>query len=383
MDKLAWLTRLIAFDTTSRNTNLPLIECVNAWCEQYGLTTRLTFDETKTKANLFATLSGKQDNQQGGLILSGHTDVVPVDGQAWDSPPFEATKRDGRIYGRGACDMKGFLAVVLALIPEWAKHPPKSPIHLAFSYDEEVGCAGAPHLIADLQKGGIQPSACLVGEPTDMRMVVAHKGIQVYRCRLRGHAAHSSLTPKGCNAIDYAAQLIATIRSLATELKVHGPQDQHFDVPFTTVSTNSISGGSAHNIIPAHCEFIFEFRHLPQVSANTIIDQITAHAKTVILPQMQAEHAGAQIEIERIAAAPGFEALESSTWTQNVRALIQQQETNKVAYATEAGLFQQANIPTLVCGPGSIEQAHRANEFVTIEQLEKCEGFLRQVVRLG
>ncbi|VVC76537.1 Acetylornithine deacetylase [Aquicella siphonis] len=381
MSTLEWLKRLIEFDTTSRNSNLELISCAQAWFERHHLQTRITRDPRQAKANLFATLPAQNGSVDGGVILSGHTDVVPVDGQQWDTPPFTAVLRDDKVYGRGACDMKGFLAVLLALVPEFVRLKLSHPVHFAFSYDEEVGCLGASVMITDLQHAGIKPAACIVGEPTSMRPVVAHKGVQVFRCRIRGRAAHSSLTPQGCNAIEYAAKLICHIRSLADEFNREGPFDRHFDVPFTTVSTNMIQGGHARNIIPEQCEFFFEFRHLPGIQPRSVIDRITAYVQEAIQPQMQKEYGDAGIEIDAVAAVPGFEAGDDAVVSWLARAAGLENEIRKVAYATEAGLFQQAHIPVLVCGPGSIEQAHRANEFVTLDQLALCEDFLRKVVK--
>lgn len=381
MDTLAWITRLIAFDTTSRHSNLPLITEINDWFSYHHITPRLTYDATKQKANLFATLPARDGRIDGGLVLSGHTDVVPVDEQSWQTNPFEAVQLNNKVYGRGACDMKGFIAVLLALLPEFQKLSLSYPIHFAFSYDEEIGCIGAPLLIADLQQAGIKPKACIVGEPTDMHMVVAHKGIQVFRCRVHGLAAHSSLTPAACNAIDYAAKLISFIRTYANELRQTGPFDTHFDVPFTSISTNMIHGGTARNIIPAECEFYFEFRYLPQMKPETIIEKIRSYAQNELLPEMQREYANASIAIDNQGAAPSFEASSEAVIKHLAADLLAETDIRKVAYATEAGLFQQANIPTIICGPGHIEQAHRPDEFVTFVQLEKCETFLRALVK--
>lgn len=374
-----WLAKLIAFDTTSHHSNLALIESIQVWFKQHDIVARVTNDPREPKSNLFGTLPANDGSMRGGLVLSGHTDVVPVAGQSWETNPFEAVKKDGKIYGRGACDMKGFIAVVLALIPEFKKLALPHPIHFAFSYDEEVGCRGAASMINDFISTGIQPSACIVGEPTNMRPVIAHKGIQVFKVKLTGLAAHSSLTPKGCNAIEYAAQLICFIRQLATRLQ-DNPLDALFDVPFTSISTNMIRGGIAQNIIPAYCEFDFEFRHLPQVKPSDIIQPIEAYIKQELLPCMKKSYSDASIELINIATAPSFESKDTSPIYQLSHALCNEQHQHKVAYATEAGIFQQAAIPTIVCGPGSIEQAHRANEFVAIDQLAQCEDFLRRLV---
>lgn len=380
MNTLKWLSRLISVDTTSRNSNIALIHLVQEWFDQHKAITRLTYNADQSKANLFATLPAQHDKLEGGIIFSGHTDVVPVDGQEWNTNPFEAVQIDDKIYGRGTCDMKGFLAVVLALIPEFQRFTLTKPLHFAFSYDEEVGCLGAPFMIDDLRLANIKPSACIVGEPTDMHPVVAHKGIQAFRCEVHGRAAHSSLTTKGCNAIEYAAELICYIRHLADELRQSGPFDHHFDIPFTTVSVNSIHGGMAANIIPERCEFIFEFRNLPAMKPSVIINKINDYVQNELLPKMQKEYSSAEIQVHNIGVAPSFESFEAASINLLAHSISGEKEIRKVAYATEAGLFQQAQIPTIVCGPGNIEQAHRANEFVTISQLKKCETFLREVV---
>lgn len=374
-----WLETLVAFDTTSRNSNLALIECVRDELATLGVSARLFHSPDGAKANLFATLPASHGETQGGIVLSGHTDVVPVDGQQWTTNPFALTEKDGRLYGRGSCDMKGFIAASLALVPEFLAAPRAKPVHLAFSYDEEIGCAGAPVMINQLKLEGARFDGCVVGEPTSMQVVVAHKGINLYRCRVHGKAAHSSLTPRGSNAIEYAARLICRIRDTADHFKAHGPYDELFDVPFTTMTTNQIQGGIAVNTIPELCEFAYEFRNLPGMSVDGIQSQVEAYVRDELLPRMRAEFADARIEIETGASAPALEASEEAAITQLVRALTADQEKRKVAYGTEAGLFHNAGIPTVVCGPGSIEQAHKPDEFVELAQLEACERFLRKM----
>jgi acetylornithine deacetylase len=378
MDKEAWLTKLVSFDTTSCNSNLPLIEYVGNWLKHLQIPITLTYDSTKTKANLFASLPASDGSLDGGLILSGHTDVVPVIGQVWDSNPFSAIKRNNRIFGRGTCDMKGFLAVVLALIPELQNKSRKHPVHLAFSYDEEVGCLGAPLLIADFQRKGIQPAACIVGEPTEMVPVIAHKGINIFKCNIHGHAAHSSLTPKGCNAIEYGAKLICWLRDYADQLKIKGSKDDLYDVPYTTLTSTMISGGIAMNTIPSSLEFLFEFRNLPHDNPDKISQAIKDYVKNSLVPEMQKESADASVELEPLNSVPAFQTSEDIELIDIAR---EGDRIKKVSYATEAGLFQKAGIPTIVCGPGSITEAHKANEFVTLEQLEECEKFLRMIIR--
>ena len=374
-----WLARLVAIDTTSRNSNLGLIETVRDDLRARGLDPWLSSNAEGTKANLFCTLPAQDGGTQGGIALSGHTDTVPVDGQNWSSDPFALTERDGRLYARGSCDMKGFIACAVALVPEFLATPRAKPLHLALSYDEEIACIGAPVMLTDLQQRGVKVDGAIVGEPTSMQPVVAHKGLNAYRCRVHGKAAHSSLTPQGCNAIEHAAQLICAIREMAEQWRANGPFDQFYDVPYSTITTNLIGGGIAMNTIPQLCEFTYEFRNLPMLSPADIQGRIDAYIQTELLPRMQREFPGAAVEIENLAAAPGLDASEQAAITQLVRALTADKSVRKVAYGTEAGLFQGAGIPTVVCGPGSIEQAHKVDEFVAIDQLAQCEKFLRQV----
>lgn len=381
MNKFEWLTRLVAFDTTSRNSNLELINTIQEWFAKHNIVSQLIKDVNEPKANLFATIPAADGSKTGGLILSGHTDVVPVDGQDWQTNPFAATQIDNRIFGRGTCDMKGFIAIALSLVPEFIKMKLQYPVHFAFSYDEEIGCRGAPFMINEIVAANIKPKACLVGEPTDMRPVIAHKGKQTFRCSVHGVAAHSSLTPQGCNAIEYAARLICYVRDLADQYRKNGPFDDCYDVPFTTLTTNLIKGGNAQNTIPAFCEFIFEFRALTQDQPKKIRQQVDDYINKDLLPKMRNENASANIVLDMISGAPGLDASEEAEFTQLIRTLANVKEKIKVAYGTEAGLFQQAEIPTIICGPGSIEQAHRANEYVEIEQLIKCESFLIETIK--
>ncbi|HEY1608716.1 MAG TPA: acetylornithine deacetylase [Paraburkholderia sp.] len=378
---LDWVTRLVSIDTVSRHPNLGLIEMVRDELRAHGIESTLTHGRDGKWANLFATLPAHDGETNGGIVLSGHTDVVPVDGQQWDSDPFRPEIRDGLLYGRGTCDMKGFIGTALALVPEIRQSRLAKPVHLALSFDEEVGCVGAPLMIEELVKRGVKPDGCIVGEPTSMRPVVAHKGINAYQCCVRGHAAHSSLTPRGLNAIEYAARLICYIRELADQFRAQGPFDELYDVPFTTAQTSMIDGGNALNTVPAECRFLFEFRNLPALDPEAIFARIEQYARETLLPKMQREHASAAIEFTRLAAAPGLEASEQAAVTQLVRALSADQDHRKVAYATEAGLFSRAGIPSIICGPGDIQHAHKANEFVALEQLTACEAFLRKLIR--
>ncbi|PLZ03681.1 acetylornithine deacetylase [Burkholderia sp. WAC0059] len=377
---LPWVERLVSMDTVSRNPNLALIEVVRDDLRARGVETTITHDQSGKWANLFATLPAHDGTTHGGIVLSGHTDVVPVDGQQWDSDPFRPEIRDGLLYGRGTCDMKGFIGAALSLVPLMQQTKLAKPIHFALSFDEEVGCAGAPLMIEELVKRGVAPEGCIVGEPTSMRPVIAHKGINTYRCCVRGQAAHSSLTPRGLNAIEYAARLICHIRDLADQFRAQGPFDELFDVPFTTAQTSTIEGGNAINTVPAECRFDFEFRNLPTLDPDAIFARIEQYARETLLPKMQREHAVGAIEFTKLASAPGLDATEQAAVTQLVRALTADDTRRKVAYGTEAGLFARAGIPSVICGPGDIQQAHKANEFVALEQLGACEDFLRKFV---
>ena len=374
-----WLARLVAIDTTSRNTNLGLIETVRDDLRARGLGPWLSSNAEGTKANLFCTLPAQDGGTQGGIALSGHTDTVPVDGQDWSSDPFTLTERDGRLYARGSCDMKGFIACTMALVPEFLATPRAKPLHLALSYDEEIACIGAPLMLADLQQRGVKVDGAIVGEPTSMQPVVAHKGLNAWRCRVHGKAAHSSLTPQGCNAIEHAARLICHIRDLADRWRAQGPYDEDFDVPHSTITTNVISGGIAINTVPDLCSFNYDFRHLPGHDADGIQAEIRRYIDQELLPRMQREYDGARVELECGAAVAALNASEQAAITALVRALTEDRGVRKVAYGTEAGQFAQAGIPAVLCGPGSIEQAHKANEYVDVEQLAQCDRFLRRI----
>ena len=380
-----WLKRLIAFDTVSRHSNLALIKDVQSYCEQLNLKVDLTFNDEKNKANLFVTVpAGKNaDIVDAGLVLSGHTDVVPVDGQDWTSNPFKAEIRGDKLYGRGSCDMKGFIACAVNLLPRAAQLSKagqlRRPLHLALSFDEEVGCLGAPLILADLVKRGIQPDYCIVGEPTLMNMVVAHKGIAVYRCRVHGKSAHSSLTHQGVNAISYASKMIGYVDSLADEFTDRGDNDELFDVPYSTLSVGTIQGGTATNIVPNLCEFTFDYRNLPHMTQDDILAPIQAKVAE-LNAQMQARAPETGIELQQLESVPAMTDNTNNELQQLVAALTQDDKRHKVAYATEGGQFTDAGIPTIICGPGSIEQAHKADEYVALSEIERCDKFLQKLL---
>ncbi len=380
-----WLKRLISFDTVSRHSNLALIQDVQTYCEQLGLSTHLSFNDAQNKANLFVTVpaGNEADIINGGLVLSGHTDVVPVDGQDWSSPPFSATIRGDKLYGRGACDMKGFIACALTLLPQAValshNGTLKRPLHLALSFDEEVGCLGAPLILADLQARGIQPDYCIVGEPTNMAMVVAHKGVAVYRCRVHGKSAHSSLTHQGVNAISYASRLIGFVDELAEQISRRDDNDALFDVPYSTLSVGTIQGGTATNIVPNLCEFTFDYRNLPHMTQNDIVTPIKAKIAE-LTAKMQARAADTGIELLQQESVPAMTDNDNGALQQLISALTGDNERHKVAYATEGGQFTNSGIPTIICGPGSIEQAHKADEYVELSEIARCDTFLQKLL---
>ena len=370
---------LVAFDTTSRESNLALIHWVRDYLAREGVECRLTFDDDRRKANLFATLPTQDGNTlSGGIVLSGHTDVVPVDGQPWDSPPFQATVVGDRIFGRGVTDMKSFSAIALAFVPDWLRRGLKQPVHLALSYDEEVGCIGVRRLLADIAAQGVQPRGCIVGEPSGMRVVIAHKGKRGYRCRVRGHEAHSALAPLGVNAIQVASEIVSFLAQMARRFQERGAFDASYDVPHTTVHTGVIRGGTALNIVPRDCSFDFEFRHLPFDDPEQLLAEVKRFAAT-LLPEMHAVDPTTHIEFDSLSTLPGFDTHGGSEIAALGRACAATQEIGKVSFGSEAALFHNAEIPAIICGPGHIAQAHQPNEWVTLEQLAQCERFMRRL----
>jgi acetylornithine deacetylase len=369
------LDTLIGFDTVSRNSNLACIDWARAHLESHGARTRMDWNGDRSKANLLATFG----EGPGGTVLSGHVDVVPVDGQDWTSDPFAATVRDGRLYGRGACDMKGFDAVVLAHAPDFAAAALREPIHVALTYDEELGCLGIPGLIAAMAAWNVHPTGCIVGEPTSMRVVSAHKGGRVCRCCVRGKAAHSSLTHTAVNAIEYAAQIIARIQQIGRRERETGLRAEGFDVPFTTISTNLISGGNGSNIVPAWAEFMFEYRYVPGFDPDSIMRELDSLA-TELTEEMRAIDADAGISLARISAIPALSPAMDAAVFRMAHDLVQDKAVEKVAYGTEAGFFQTYGVPTLICGPGDIRQAHKADEFIALDQLAACDAFIAGLI---
>ena len=369
------LRRLVAFPTVSSDSNLAIIHFIRDALEPFDADIRLTYDDGKHKANLFATLGPRGEP---GIVLSGHTDVVPTEGQDWTTDPFHVVERDGRLYGRGTSDMKGFIACVLAALPAFMERGLKTPLHLAFSYDEEVGCIGVGRLISDLRRAGVRPRSCIVGEPTEMRPVIAHKGKKGYRCTVRGLAGHSAYAPHGVNAVEYAAEAVAFLKGIERRHIGKGPYDRGFDVAHTTIHTGVIRGGTALNVIPHECMFDFEFRHLPGDDPDRILQELKDHLAG-LEREMRAVHAGAGFTIEPLSAIPVLDTVAESEIVALAQELSGSAEIGKVSFGTEASQFHQAGIPTIVCGPGSIREAHKPNEYVALEQIERCDEFLRRL----
>lgn len=372
---LSLIRQLVAFNTISRHSNLELIEFVQQYLHNLGVKSHLVPSPCGQKANLYASIGPAVE---GGVVLSGHTDVVPVEGQSWDSDPFELVERDGLLYGRGTCDMKAFSAIALGLVPEMLSAGLKRPIHFALSYDEEIGCLGAPALIEHLRAHMPTPSAVIVGEPTSMQAVVAHKGIAALRTRVRGHEAHSSQLQRGVSAVMTAAKLISFIDDMRQENALQADANNPFTPPYTTLHVGTVQGGTAINIISRDCEFVWDIRTLPGDDWRPYLARFQEYAEQ-LLPAMQAIAPEAFIATEILAAAPGLEDRGGAAQAL-VADLLQAQHHVVVPYAAEAGQFQEAGFDVVLCGPGSIDQAHQANEYISIDQVSRCEQFIRDLI---
>jgi acetylornithine deacetylase len=364
---------LVRLDTESSHSNLALIDLVRAELARLGVESRLTFSEDRKKANLFATLG---EGKPAGVILSGHTDTVPWQGQDWRFDPLGGQVDGGKLYGRGSADMKSFIAVAVAHAEDFLHSNAPFAVHLALSFDEEVGCFGVRHLIADMRDAGIQPLACIVGEPTSMVPAIAHKGVYRYRCCVRGREAHSSLTPQSVNAIEMAARVITRLRDMAEGFERDEPRYEGFDVPFSTASVGQFHGGIADNVVPRDAEFRYEFRDLPTADVAAMQRQVVDYAKS-LEPAMKRVAPDAGFSFETICEIPSFLGSAQDDVTRMAQRLSGERRTTEVAFGTEAGLFKGAGIRTVVCGPGSINQAHQPDEYVTLEQLARCEQFMR------
>ena len=375
MNALDLVKKLISFDTTSRLSNLALIDFAQELLEKSGARFRRSYDVSRKKANLFATIGPDID---GGYVLSGHTDVVPVDGQEWSSDPFIAEVRGDKLYGRGACDMKGFVGVALSLAPEIAKANLKRPIHFALSHDEEVGCTGVSSLIDDLAEAKIKPALAIVGEPTLMKVVGAHKGGTAVKTHCHGLEGHSSAPHKGASAVMMAGEFIAALARIGVELQED--QDPRFDPPYTTTLANVVNGGTALNILAKDARIVWECRTLPGRDPMTVVERARQIAESEILPKYKRGAPDASLEITVSSSYPGLALDPDSPAVALARELSGANAVETVAYGTEAGHFATAGIPAVICGPGSIEQAHKPDEFCALSELEACEVFLRKVI---
>ena len=384
-DTKAWLAKLVSFDTTcSSKSNLDLIHYVKEYLKSKNVKSVLVYNDKKDKAHLWATLPGEGGAMQGGIVLSGHTDVVSVIGQKWDSDPWTLTEKDGKLYGRGACDMKGFLAVVLALVPTFLSMKRAKPVHLAFSFDEELGCCGVPYLINHLKERGFKADGCLIGEPTDMKVETGNKGFSEWHFEIQGKAIHSSmaLMNTSCNAIEYAAQIITKVRQIAIDIRDREAHDTSYTCPFSPISTNLIRGGNAVNTVPADCEFEFSVRLTDTAIARLIDKRIRQYIDEVVVPAMRREYSEACVEIDAYNLCPAFNGKEAEPFTKLVRKMLNDQKIRKAGGTTEAGFFQeQLQIPTVIVGPGG-SGAHEANEYTFCDNLVKCEKFTKDLVSL-
>lgn len=377
-ETLELLARLVSFDTTSRLSNLELIDFVYERLKDVGLDPYIDYNPDRSKANLYAVIGPRTG---GGVALSGHSDVVPVDGQDWTRDPWSVTREDGRLYGRGTTDMKGFIAAVLAAVPAMAEAPLREPIHLCISHDEEVGCLGVRSLLEYLAGQDTRPASCIVGEPTGMEVVTAHKGKLGMRCHVKGRPCHSALAPQGVNAVHAAARVIGHLADLARSKRDEGPNDHAFDVPYSTIHTGVVHGGTALNIVPAECHFDFEIRNLPEEEPLELLEGIKKFARECVEPEMATGEHGVEFRWEELSLFPGLDSGEDDDIVKLVRGLMNNDRVRKVGFGTEAGGFSRIGIRSVVCGPGSISQAHTPDEFIELPQLAECERFIGGLIR--
>ena len=370
---------LIAVDTTSRDSNLPLIENVVKKLDAYGISSQLIHNDEGTKANLLATIPAADGTRTGGIVLSGHTDVVPVDGQDWSSDPFDAQVRDGKLYGRGTCDMKGYLGVILAKLDQLTSAKLAEPIHLALSYDEEVGCVGAVSLVQKIVDENLAPRGCFVGEPSSMRAIRGHKSMNVFRAEFNGVAAHSSLPSEGVNAISYALRFANFVEEVSVELRSDGPRDQSFIEPTTTMNVNKFDGGIAVNTIPSQAVVHFEYRSLAVVDREALTGRFRDEAAK-LEAEMREQNPACSVKFAQQAGAPGLDTAPDEEIVSFAASCGAIATDEKVTYGTEAGLFAAAGIPTVVCGPGDIAQAHAPDEYIELEQIVACENFIDSLI---
>ncbi len=371
------LAKLIAFDTTSARSNRALIDFVRDYLAGHGIESRIIADDWQNKANLYASLG---PNKAGGVVLSGHTDVVPVTDQPWSADPFTLREADGKLYGRGTCDMKGFIALALALVPEMQAAGLKRPIHIALSYDEELGCLGAPRMLADIKANLPLPEVAIVGEPMRLKLGNRHKGCYGFDLTITGRDGHSSATHRGVSAIAYAARAIAYLEDMAERFRREGPLDNGFDPPYTTFNVGEIGGGTAVNIIARHCKVAWEFRPIPAVDPRTVIAEVEAFLNGNLVPRMRERAPEAGIAMSEACVVPPLVPKPGSPAEALARRLTGANDTVGLAFGTEAGQFQEIGIDAIVCGPGSIEQAHQPDEFIELSQFAAGEAFLRRLI---
>lgn len=368
---------LVSFNTISALSNIEMIDFIRDYINGYGIETNIEFNPEGSKADLIATFGPKIE---GGVVISGHTDVVPVEGQNWVSDPFTVVNKNNKLYGRGTCDMKGFLSVALSHVSDLSKKKLKVPIHFVFSYDEEIGCLGAPSLVKRLCASVPKPSLAIIGEPTNMTLVNAHKGISLFETSIRGRPAHSSQTHMGVNAIDYASKCIQFLAEIAKDLKVNENVDERFEPPYSTISVGLINGGSAINIVPEECKFSWECRDISGQDSGWVYSKFEHFCSQQLLPEMRVIAPEADIKTLNKVMAPPLIATENNPAELLVKKLSRQNAVEVVAYAAEAGIFQNAEIPAIIYGPGSINQAHRPNEYITVSQLKKCDEFFDKLI---
>ena len=369
------LTDLISFKTISGEDNSALINYCEEYLHKLGATSFKTFDDEKKRVNLFATLKAKSSNNKKPIILSGHTDVVPVS-KGWSTDPFKATIKDNKLFGRGSCDMKGFIACALAYAPIYSKSKLDRDIHFSFTFDEETACQGAPILIEELKKRKIKDGICIIGEPTNMKIIDAHKGCYEYTTYFKGLAGHSSAPHKGVNAVEYASKYVNKLIELRAELKDRAPKDSIFNPPYSTLSIGGIFGGIAHNVIADKCHVNWETRPVVKEDAEFINKELDKYSNEVLLPEMKKVFPNSSIEKDIIGEIVGFDREDKSEACELISSLTGDNSRQVVSFGTEAGLFQEIGISTVVCGPGSIEQAHKIDEFIVLDELKKCLSLL-------
>lgn len=371
------LSKLISFDTTSAKSNLELISYIQEYLNAYGVESTLVRDPIKNKANLYTTIGPKG---KSGVLLSGHTDTVPVTGQAWDTNPYELVDRDGKLFGRGTTDMKGFIAAVLSSVPVMVEKPLATPIHFAFSYDEEVGCLGVRHLLEFLNKQDVKPSMCIIGEPTSMKIVNTHKGKIAAKVTVNGKECHSGMAPKGVNAINIASRLICWLEELADKKANYGPFDDRFEINHTTVHTGVVSGGTALNIVPKHCEFVFEIRNISEDEPQELLHEFRQYSEALELKMKQIDDS-CFIKIDIATEYPGLDTDENSDIISFIKGVTGNNSINSVNFGTEGGLFTDVlGVPSVVYGPGSMEQGHKPNEYITKSQMSEADAFLEKLI---